>query len=206
MDLVNKSKHFSVKILILQGQNTCNLWSVVCMWQLAIHMHNQSIDRILNTLFFFYQQCSVWEETCAPFCVFVLSFFFHLHGKLCTIHQGWRDSSIEVNCAEVTGAFFFNLPFGFCTFLFTTPFWRVPERSGSWKTHCPLAEECGTAWAPSTRGLALAFCLLTNLKAQNSWGSCYPKGCSHCVPAHCFTNTKAVMSFREQGLRIHKST
>lgn len=146
MDLINKSKHFSIKILMSQGLHMCNLWSVMYILQLAIHMHNQSIDRILNVLFFFlfffYQQCSVWE-ICIPFCLCPFFFFFHLHGK--TWSLAWF--SIEVNFAEVTGAFFY-LPLVFCTFLFMTLLWRVPERSSSWKTHCLLAEVCGTVWAP----------------------------------------------------------
>lgn len=145
MDLINKSKHFSIKILMSQGLHMCNLWSVMYILQLAIHMHNQSIDRILNVLFFFsfFSTSNAQFERSAYLFVFVPFFFFHLHGKIWSL--AWF--SIEVNFAEVTGAFFY-LPLVFCTFLFMTLLWRVPERSSSWKTHCLLAEVCGTVWAP----------------------------------------------------------
>lgn len=140
MDLINKSKHFSIKILMSQGLHMCNLWSVMYILQLAIHMHNQSIDRILNVLFFFlfffYQQCSVWE-ICIPFCLCPFFFFFHLHGK--TWSLAWF--SIEVNFAEVTGAFFLISP------LFSVPsyLWLsfegclkdpVPERPTAYWLKC----------------------------------------------------------------------
>lgn len=80
---------------------------------------------------------------------------------------------------------------------------------GAWKIQF-LKDPLPTGWSVwhsvSTRGVALAFCLLMNFKAQNIWTCYYPKGCSRSIPAHCFTNTKAVMSFREQGLHTQKST
>lgn len=139
MDLINKSKHFSIKILMSQGLHMCNLWSVMYILQLAIHMHNQSIDRILNVLFFFsfFSTSNAQFERSAYLFVFVPFFFFHLHGKIWSL--AWF--SIEVNFAEVTGAFFLISP------LFSVPsyLWLsfegclkdpVPERPTAYWLKC----------------------------------------------------------------------
>lgn len=87
-------------MLISQGLNICNLWSVIYILLLAIRMHNQNIDTTLNVL-----SASDAGFVGRSAVHLFLSLLFHLDGKLCILYRGWLHISSEVNFAEVTGAF-----------------------------------------------------------------------------------------------------
>lgn len=98
------------------------------------------------------------------------------------------------------------LHLGFCTFLFMSPLWSVPERSSSQESYYPLPEQCCTARACRTRDSALACCLLINFKAQSTRGEGFLRGFSPSVPTRCLATRWRVMSFWEPSLNMWKST
>lgn len=187
-------------MLISQGLNICNLWSVIYILLLAIRMHNQSIDTTLNVLsasdagfvgrsavhlFLSFSIISLRRE--AVYSPPRLAAHF-LWSKLCRSHR----------CLCY-------LHLGSCTFLFMSPLWSVPERSSSRESHYPLPEQCRTARALRTRDSALAGCLLINFKAQSTWRNGHLGGFSHSVPTGCLAIRWRLMSFRELSPDVYES-
>lgn len=154
-------------MLTSQGLNICNLWSVIYILLLAIHMHNQNIDTTLN----------IFSAGNPGFGPLFLSFSFsYLDWKLrLTAHFLWSKLCRSHRCLCY-------LHLGFCTVLFMNTLWNMPERSSSQESHYPLPEQCCPAQAFHTRDSALACCLLINFKAQSSGGNSFLRDFSTSVP------------------------
>lgn len=149
-------------MLISRGLNICNLWSVIYILLLAIHMHNPNTDTILN-IFSATDAGFEGRRSVHFFLSFSISFLLRweamyspprlaahfLWSKLCRSHQ--------CLCYPLLGS---------CTFLFMSPLWSVPERSSFQDSHYPLLEQCHTAQALHTRDSVLACCLLINFKPR----------------------------------------
>lgn len=172
------------------GLNICNIWSVIYILLVSIHRHNQNINTILN---------GVFSAGSPGFGHIFLSFsFYYLEWKLrLAAHFLWSKFCRRNQCLCY-------LHLGFCTFLFVSPLWNMPERSSSQESHYQLPEQSCTAWALHARDSALACCLLINFKAQSTGVNSFLCDFSTPVPSRCLGTRWRVMPVWEPS-SIHES-
>lgn len=146
-------------------------------------MHNQNID----TFFFLFPRAGN-----PGFGHLFLSFsFYYLDWKLkLAAHFLWSKLCRNHRCLCY-------LRLGFCTFLFMSSLWNVPERSTSQESQYPPPEQSCIAQALCTRDSALACCLLINSKAQSTEGNSFLRDFSTPVPTHCLATRWRVMPIWE---------